>query len=298
MPKDKSVICRRESLKLFAALLWGGLAGALRLIVCPASVLRAAQSKSSPSGLTLSWNRDFLDIQGPHIPGGSLRVWYIEAFCRSGSTDRIWEKTVIPQRTELIEATSDGKSLKLLTKLDGEVEILHEIRGGEDEVDFHVTAVNRGRAYTDVVWAQPCIRVGTFTGRGQDDYINRSFIFLDGRLTTLDKTRRSQDALYKGGQVYVPRDIDFNDVNPRPVSPDVPSDGLIGCFSADGLYIFATAWEPYQELFQGVLVCLHSDFRLGGLKPGETKTAHGKIYLTKNDTRELLLRYRRDFGHL
>ena len=27
----------------------------------------------------------------------------------------------------------------------------------------------------------------------------------------------------------------------------------------------ATAWEPYQELFQGVIVCMHSDFRIGGL---------------------------------
>ena len=26
----------------------------------------------------------------------------------------------------------------------------------------------------------------------------------------------------------------------------------------------AVAWEPYQELFQGVIVCLHSDFRIGG----------------------------------
>ena len=30
----------------------------------------------------------------------------------------------------------------------------------------------------------------------------------------------------------------------------------------------ATAWEPYQELFQGVIVCLHSDFRIGGLEAG------------------------------
>ena len=41
----------------------------------------------------------------------------------------------------------------------------------------------------------------------------------------------------------------------------------------------ATAWEPIQELFQGVIVCLHSDFRIGGLKPGESKKIHGKIYL-------------------
>jgi hypothetical protein len=59
--------------------------------------------------------------------------------------------------------------------------------------------------------------------------------------------------------------------------------------------VFATAWEPYQELFQGVITCLHSDFRLGGLKPGETKKARGKIYVMPNDDAALLTRYRRDF---
>ena len=75
----------------------------------------------------------------------------------------------------------------------------------------------------------------------------------------------------------------------------MPSNGLIGCFSADGKQIMATAWEPYQELFQGVIVCLHSDFRIGGLKPGESKTIRGKIYLMPADIDGLLTRYRHDF---
>jgi len=59
--------------------------------------------------------------------------------------------------------------------------------------------------------------------------------------------------------------------------------------------IFATAFEPYQELFQGVIRCLHSDFRLGGLGPRETLQIKGKIYLVKNDEAALLKRYRNDF---
>jgi hypothetical protein len=70
---------------------------------------------------------------------------------------------------------------------------------------------------------------------------------------------------------------------------------LIGCYSSDGNMILATAWEPYQELFQGVGVCIHSDFRIGGLKPGETKRIRGKIYLTGADVPKLLQRYERDF---
>jgi hypothetical protein len=59
--------------------------------------------------------------------------------------------------------------------------------------------------------------------------------------------------------------------------------------------ILAAAWEPYQELFQGVIVCLHADFRIGGLKPGETKAIRGKLYLVNADTAALLRRYEADF---
>jgi hypothetical protein len=85
------------------------------------------------------------------------------------------------------------------------------------------------------------------------------------------------------------------DVNPRPLSKLVPGNGLIGCFSGDEKLIFATAWEPYQELFQGVARCVHSDFRLGGLGPGETRRIRGKMYIVPNDIRELLKRYEQDF---
>jgi hypothetical protein len=89
--------------------------------------------------------------------------------------------------------------------------------------------------------------------------------------------------------------VDRDDVNPRPLSPLVPSNGLIGCVSSDGKQILATAWEPYQELFQGVIVCLHSDPRIGGLAPGGTKTIRGKIYLVDADPDALVKRYEADF---
>ena len=84
-------------------------------------------------------------------------------------------------------------------------------------------------------------------------------------------------------------------MNPRPLNPLIPSNGLIGCFSGDEKLIFATAWEPYQELFQGIARCIHSDFRLGGLAPGERKQVRGKIYIVPNDVPALLKRYRADF---
>ena len=105
----------------------------------------------------------------------------------------------------------------------------------------------------------------------------------------------SMKARYIPGQVWCPKGVGRDDVNPRPLSEIVPSNGLIGCYSADESMVMATAFEPYQELFQGVAHCVHSDFRIGGLKPGETKTIRGKIYFTSSDIPSLLKRYERDF---
>ena len=63
----------------------------------------------------------------------------------------------------------------------------------------------------------------------------------------------------------------------------------------DGKLIYASAWEPCQELFQGVARCLRSDFRLGGLPPGDRIKIRGKMYLVPADPDARLARYARDF---
>jgi hypothetical protein len=175
----------------------------------------------------------------------------------------------------------------------------HEIRAGRDEVDFLLVAANPTDRPSEAAWAQPCIRVDRFTGvpmkRDSEEYLSRSFLFVNGRLARMPTQPWATKARYVPGQVWCPANVDRNDVNPRPLSSLVPSNGLIGCFSADESTILATAWEPYQELFQGVIVCLHSDFRIGGLKPGESKRIHGKVYVVKNDVEALLKRYEADF---
>jgi len=132
-------------------------------------------------------------------------------------------------------------------------------------------------------------------GANQSNYTAKSFIFTERGLTTLDRTRRTEDALYRGGQVYVRPGVSTNDANPRPLCLDRPTNGLIGCFSADGKQLFATASDKTHELFEGMHVCLHSDPRIDGLKAGETKTLRAKIYVMTNDMNALLRRYAKDF---
>ncbi len=252
---------------------------------------------SAAAGLTVSWTNNLLTVSGGKLPGGNLEIWYLEAFCRGKSTDRDWRQTTLPHRTTLTWASRDGKRLRLLTRVEPEVEVVHDVRAVKDEVEFLFRLTNHGRQPVDLEWFQPaCIRVDRFTARNQSNYIARSFIFTGHGLTTMDQTARREEARYRGGQVYVPAKIDLADVNPRPISPVQPVNGLIGCFSFDDQWLLATAWDRTHELFQGVYVCLHADPHVGGLAPGETKKVRGKLYLLKNDPAALLKRYERDFG--
>jgi hypothetical protein len=256
-------------------------------------------TRSAAEGLTLSWVDNILSVRGGHLPGGAVKVWYLEAFCRPGSTDRDWNETVIPHVTKLVEASPDGSWVRLRSTLDDGVVVEHDIRAGLDQVDFRLTATNPTDRASQAHWAQPCVRVDVFTGfkpvPNSEEYLPKCFVFVDGRLTRMPTRPWATKARYTPGQVWCPAHVDRNDVNPRPLSELVPSSGLIGCFSADDSRILATAWEPYQELFQGVITCLHSDFRIGGLAPGQSKTIRGKLYLTGPDVGALIKRYEADF---
>ena len=77
--------------------------------------------------------------------------------------------------------------------------------------------------------------------------------------------------------------------------PDAPVNKLIGCISSDRKWLVATAWDHTQELFQGIITCIHADFRIGGLGPKETKRLRRLVYIMPNDFKALLKRYRADF---
>jgi hypothetical protein len=272
----------------------------LLAIVLAASMpgmVRAAE----PAGLSIAWDKNFLTIRG-EFPGEELKILYLEAYCRPGSTDRDWNETVIPHTAEKLEASDDGRVIKLRDKLMDGVVVEHVITASKDEIDYRLVAHNPTDKASEAHWAQPCIRVDKFTGTTNTDartlvpaYARKSFLFIDGKLTRMPTEPWADKARYTPGQVYCPKGVDRNDVNPRPLSSLVPSSGLCGCFSADEKQIMAVAWEPYQEIFQGVIACIHSDFRVGGLTPGETKKIRGKLYIVPADVPKLVARYEKDF---
>ena len=251
---------------------------------------------ATAEGLQISWTNNLLTISDRRLPGGKLEVWYLEAFCQSGAWARDWSKTTLPHKTTLVGADPAGRRLTFRTLVQPDVEVEHEIRAGKDELDLRFRLTNNGNEPVDLQWFEPaCIRVAEFTGCQQSNYTGRSFIFTTEGLTRLDRLRRTTNALYLGGQVYLPAWVADADANPRPLCRDHPVNGLIGCFSADDRWLLATSSDRTHELFEGVYVCLHSDPRVDSLAPGEIKRVHSKIYLMPNDPAALLKRYRHDF---
>lgn len=262
-------------------------------------MLHSWVTPAAGDGLSVRWEKNFRTIKGDNLPGGEMRIHYLEAYCRPGSTDRDWGQTVIGHTTKLISASDDGRVIKLRCTLTDGVIVDHLITAGRDEIDFRLTATNPTDNASLAHWAQPCIRVDKFVGvparPSSEEYLSKCFLFEGGELHRMPLKSWATKARYTPGQVWCPARVPRTDVNPRPLSDVDPTNGLIGCFSGDERMIFATAFEPYQELFQGVLVCLHSDFRLGGLHAGETKHVRGKIYIVPNDVPALLKRYEKDF---
>src|SRR5215831_21035048 len=155
--------------------------------ICIPPACRASQN------LALQWTNKLLTISGPNLPGGKLEVLYLEAFCRKGSTHRSWGETTLPHHTALIDA--DPHHLRFRTRVEPDVEVLHDLRVGSEEIDFQFTFHNKGHNEVDLEWFQPsCIRVPQFTGCDQNSYISRSFVFTERGLTILNQTRRTVDA--------------------------------------------------------------------------------------------------------
>ena len=154
--------------------------------LCVALLAESNAWPVEPAALVIAWDRNYLTIRG-EFPGSEIRIHYLEAYCRPGSTDRDWRDTVIPHTTEKLSAGEHGRVIKLRDKLADGVVVEHAIAAGRDEVDFQLTAHNPTDKPSAAHWAQPCIRVDKFTGTTNADaralvpeYARKCFLFIDG----------------------------------------------------------------------------------------------------------------------
>ena len=152
-----------------------------------------ARATAEPPALMLAWQDNMLTISGPRLPGKEMKIHYLEAYCRPDSHTTDWSRhTVIGHKTVLISLSQDRTRLKLRCTLKDGVVVDHAITAGADEVDFRLVAHNPTAKASEAHWAQPCVRVGPFTGVGdakdsaaEETYLRKSFIFLDGSLARM-----------------------------------------------------------------------------------------------------------------
>ena len=146
------------------------------LILCLGMALFVKASDKSPSKKEedalpvpkISWEKHILTVTAPDLPGGKVDIWYLEAYCRPGSTDRVWNETVIGHETEKLAASPDGTSITLRCTLKDGVTVDHLITSVPGGVEFKLKAHNPTKAASEAHWAQPCMRVGEFTGTAED----------------------------------------------------------------------------------------------------------------------------------
>ena len=127
---------------------------------------------TAPEGpaLKLAWKKNYLRIIGEKIPGGEVEILYLEAYCRANSQTTDWSKhTVVGHSTSLVSASEDGSRIELRCVLKDGVVVDHIITSKSDEVDLRLRAHNPTKKTSEAHWAQPCMRVGDFTGLGQPD---------------------------------------------------------------------------------------------------------------------------------
>src|SRR5688500_19801085 len=112
-----------------------------RFFLAALLLLASSLPAAEPKALAISWEKNFLTVRGD-FPGGEIKIMYLEAYCRPGSTDREWGQTVIPHKAELLLTTENDGSIHLKDTLADGVTVRHVITPGTDEVDFQVTATN------------------------------------------------------------------------------------------------------------------------------------------------------------
>src|SRR5438132_514857 len=75
--------------------------------------------------LRISWDRSILTLSADHLPGRDLKIHYIEAYCRPGSTNRKWDQTTIGHTTRLVSLSEEQTHLILECTLRDGVVVRH-----------------------------------------------------------------------------------------------------------------------------------------------------------------------------
>src|SRR6184192_1164724 len=90
--------------------------------------------------IAIAWANEILTIANPRLGEAPISLRYLKAFCQDGSTNRAWEETVIPHRTELL--SSSLNAIQLRSALGNDIVTDHQIVTNENEISFEINLHN------------------------------------------------------------------------------------------------------------------------------------------------------------
>jgi len=159
-----------------------------------------------------------------------------------------------------------------------------------DGLELRFTAVNTGDRTLHNVVGVPCL--GRPTADFRDPELRRTFVVTDSGVTPLAITDRGTGNRCRTHYLV-------SEQNPirycgapfwGDLSKTGTTDGAIVRTSVGGRHSVGCSWERVAEIWdnQDAHGCIHSNFSLGDIRPGETKTVRGRIVLVQGGVEEAL----------
>ena len=252
------------------------------------------------------WDRG-VKITSPTDEGTFAYLWFYEWSLfdavqegehKGGDSDWTWE---IDSEGTLAQSESDWFKISAEATEDG-ADLLLEVTN------------NTERDWPDIAAIIPCFNPG-FDGSKNTDAVP-NLKFLDDSYTNTYFLGENGLDLIAGD---APREIHFNHsqmpsiqgwdkeredgqfiwYHKWPTSKRNAHAGLLVRESDDGTQTMAIAWDSFLTA-QGhnPWKCMHLSVRLGPLKPGETKSIRGKIYLFDGSKEDCLAKFENDFPYV
>jgi hypothetical protein len=271
-----------------------------RICFSPLLLALTLAGAAAPAPRIVEWERGF-GLHVPFEPSADLFLWIyewnmFEAMQRGQHTHGTYQ---LPRRLNAAgtEAVVDSPQLHLT---------LRAVANGA-ELTLRVT--NR----TDYEWPAiagviPCWSPGQVPGTNPsmplplnrnfaDPWRKKSFyVSTGGGLEPLDSRAIHFNALHRAAVQQASDAGKFAFSHKWPTSGIDAGAGLLVRESEDGRWVTGVAWEDFLSV-QGhnPWSCLHACARVGPLKPGESRTIRGRLYLFRGTKEDCLAQFRRDF---
>ena len=256
--------------------------------------------QAAPAPQIFEWERG-IGLRIPGEPSADMFFWVYEwnmfgAMQAGPSTHGTYQlkRTVAADRGSAI-IDSPALTLRVRSVADGA------------ELELRVTNLTES-IWPAVAGVIPCWNPGQLPGTNpsmplplnhnfSDPWRTRSFFLSTDGLSPLASRAMHFNARHRGEAEQLGEHGRFSFSYKWPTSDVDAVGGLLVRESEDGRWATGVAWEDFLSV-QGhnPWYCLHTCARVGALKPGQSRTLRGRLYLLAGTKEDVLRAYRRDFG--